>query len=740
MTSASAELVRDQLLQHESFVRRTLRGLLRDESRVDDALQETWLQALRRPPARAGDPRPWLARVARNVARSSWRSESRRRRREALAHTAGEVEGVDESCERLEARQRVVSAVLALDEPYRSVVLLRYEHDLAHAAIARRLGRSEATVRSQLSRAQELLRGRLDAEFGDRRHWVVLAGPLSGGLSWSLLAAGAAAVVAAGSWAVWGTGAAGEPALAAAAVAPTLEASAAPAPASLEASAARARSPVEPSRVQAVPQGNPNERELPPAELFDRDYYEDHGRASFSFEHGLRDDPGLTITRNDWGVVYGRDELRVKTVTDDHSRIARLGAFAPGELTEGHFEGLRFTESARVYPGYSYFIWSRDGDTDLACLVYVREHEPERRVLLDWYATDGSGRAQGSLADDEVGTPLADLLVLARAQAAAGRGLLEFPQVVLQARNGAGGGNTQRIHMNGDLTRIRTLSEVPLDLVTLPQMSERGSGYFEGGYLRRGTAFVVTHVTYRGTARGDTNGGGRLLVVIGGETIVDERDTDELVHGTWVGRIALRPGDEERTYLGIANSSAGEVRLEGAFEDTDPGGSFGAPNRGFLVTRAPDPVPTVPLAAPRAVLQVRSGAGGGNPNRVDLTGHTSIYVDRVAEAPLEFLAPPAMDDDSVVYFEGGHVPAGHAFVVTSVAYSGSSAGDTNGDGEFRLVVAGEVIFEVENGATALRDRWHGRLRIVPGEESRTYLEIANSSAGDVLLSGYFEAL
>jgi hypothetical protein len=34
--------------------------------------------------------------------------------------------------------------------------------------------------------------------------------------------------------------------------------------------------------------------------------------------------------------------------------------------------------------------------------------------------------------------------------------------------------------------------------------------------------------------------------------------------------------------------------------------------------------------------------------------------------------------------------------------------------------------------------WTGRLVILPGEESRTYLEVANSSAGDVLLTGHFE--
>ena len=39
----------DQLLHHEHFVRQTLHGLLRDPAAIDDAVQETWLRAWRRP-------------------------------------------------------------------------------------------------------------------------------------------------------------------------------------------------------------------------------------------------------------------------------------------------------------------------------------------------------------------------------------------------------------------------------------------------------------------------------------------------------------------------------------------------------------------------------------------------------------------------------------------------------------------------------------------------------------------
>jgi len=168
----------DALLQHEPFVRAVVRGLLADEDRVRDVVQETWLTALRRPPRTAGSLGAWLARVAGNLARDTQRDASRRRGREADVARPERVESVEDSHARLAAQREVVDVVLALEEPYKSVVLLRYYQDLRAPEIAERLGRSAATVRSQLSRAHELLRGSLDDEFeGGRRAWSVLLVP-----------------------------------------------------------------------------------------------------------------------------------------------------------------------------------------------------------------------------------------------------------------------------------------------------------------------------------------------------------------------------------------------------------------------------------------------------------------------------------------------------------------------------------------------------------------------------------
>src|SRR5688572_24404357 len=175
MTSAYSNARLEEWLRHEGFLRKTLRGLLASEADVDDALQQTWTKLLERPGAAPEEPRGWLTRVARNVAINGMRARRRRSEHEAEALPRARADSPAESAARVEALQRVGEAILALEEPYRSVVLLRHEQELDLATIARRLGRSEGTVRSQLSRAHELLRQKLDREFGGRERWALLA-------------------------------------------------------------------------------------------------------------------------------------------------------------------------------------------------------------------------------------------------------------------------------------------------------------------------------------------------------------------------------------------------------------------------------------------------------------------------------------------------------------------------------------------------------------------------------------
>ncbi|HYC76291.1 MAG TPA: sigma-70 family RNA polymerase sigma factor, partial [Planctomycetota bacterium] len=205
--SVSADALAGDLLRHGRFVRNVAANLVAGAD-ADDATQETWLAALRRPPRENGLA-AWLRRVARNAALRILRSEGRRERRETAAARPEAVVAADAlEVEDRERRLRAVyDAVLALDPPFRDVVLCRFYDGLEAAEIAARLGVPAATVRTRLHRALEKLRGALDAAYGDRGSWTAALLPLAFP-AWPA-AAVAAAGAAATTSAVAGSAAAG---------------------------------------------------------------------------------------------------------------------------------------------------------------------------------------------------------------------------------------------------------------------------------------------------------------------------------------------------------------------------------------------------------------------------------------------------------------------------------------------------------------------------------------------------
>lgn len=163
----------EELLRHAGWVRALARSLLRDPDAAEDVVQATWLAALaqgeRDGPALPG----WLARVARNFARKRLRGDARRERHETLAARSAAEPSAADLHERAALHRELVESVMALDEPYRSTILLRYFEELSPRAIARREGIPVRTVKTRLSRGLEKLRERLDARTGgDRAAWL----------------------------------------------------------------------------------------------------------------------------------------------------------------------------------------------------------------------------------------------------------------------------------------------------------------------------------------------------------------------------------------------------------------------------------------------------------------------------------------------------------------------------------------------------------------------------------------
>lgn len=181
------------LLAHAAWMRRFGAALAGGEG--DDLAQETWLHLLGRPASAIARPRQWIASVMRNLARSRARSEGRRQRREEERPPGAPTPTAVELAARAELEQLAVRAVLALEEPYREALLLRYFEELEPAAIAARLGVPGSTVRNRLARGLERVRAELDRRHdGERSAWalVLLRAAHDGTPLTTLSAAGAA--------------------------------------------------------------------------------------------------------------------------------------------------------------------------------------------------------------------------------------------------------------------------------------------------------------------------------------------------------------------------------------------------------------------------------------------------------------------------------------------------------------------------------------------------------------------
>ncbi len=170
------------LLAHSDWMRDLVVRLVYEPSHAEDVLQETWLIAMQRAPQDLVDPRAWLTKVAQNVSRNFGRGEKRRRLREQAAARLEAMPDTVDVIKRAHLHTQMVEAVLGLDEPYRTTVLLRFFEGLPPAEIAERLGRPVNTVRSQIGRGLALLRTKLDAKFGDRETWGMAFLPLFGAI------------------------------------------------------------------------------------------------------------------------------------------------------------------------------------------------------------------------------------------------------------------------------------------------------------------------------------------------------------------------------------------------------------------------------------------------------------------------------------------------------------------------------------------------------------------------------
>jgi RNA polymerase sigma-70 factor (ECF subfamily) len=183
----------DTLMSHAAGLRALARGLLGDDDAAEDVLQETWVAALEGSPSSGAPLGGWLRSVVRHLALKRRRTEARRSSRERATSREEALTATDDAVAQRETLQRVVDAVLDLDEVYSQAVLMRYFQDLPPRAIAAHLCVPVATVDSRLHRARAKLRERLDAaDGGERTRWASALAAATGWRGSELATAGSA--------------------------------------------------------------------------------------------------------------------------------------------------------------------------------------------------------------------------------------------------------------------------------------------------------------------------------------------------------------------------------------------------------------------------------------------------------------------------------------------------------------------------------------------------------------------
>jgi RNA polymerase sigma factor (sigma-70 family) len=166
----------DTLLAETRWLSGLARQLVARSHDAEDLVQETLRTAIERPPSAGRPLRGWLRTVLLSRSRDTHRSERARTVREQNATPAAAVPSTVDVVVKAEVHGELVTAVLALDEPYRTCLLLRFFENLRPArdrAPLRGAGRHRA---QPLQRALALLRQALARSHGHR--WQLALAPL----------------------------------------------------------------------------------------------------------------------------------------------------------------------------------------------------------------------------------------------------------------------------------------------------------------------------------------------------------------------------------------------------------------------------------------------------------------------------------------------------------------------------------------------------------------------------------
>lgn len=151
--------LRALLTKYESPLIGYLTSLTHDRGLAEDLVQETFLRLIRRPPLRAakGSLKPWLFKVARNLALDHQRKQSRIELRSELP------EPHPDDPTKLDAGDTKY-LLQCLTPEMKQIVALRIFGDFTFKEISKQLGLPLGTVLWRMSNAVKIMRETLEAE------------------------------------------------------------------------------------------------------------------------------------------------------------------------------------------------------------------------------------------------------------------------------------------------------------------------------------------------------------------------------------------------------------------------------------------------------------------------------------------------------------------------------------------------------------------------------------------------
>jgi len=161
--------------RHEVDVFRLALSIVGDQAEADEITQETFLSALRslRSYQEKNSLKAWLYTIALNHSRSHLRKRKILERLRSAVTTVFQIEqshkppSPENTVILNEAESALWAELNKLDESHRTVVILRYFHELSISEISEILSVNEGTIHSRLHYARKRLKSQLEEMYGE---------------------------------------------------------------------------------------------------------------------------------------------------------------------------------------------------------------------------------------------------------------------------------------------------------------------------------------------------------------------------------------------------------------------------------------------------------------------------------------------------------------------------------------------------------------------------------------------